>query len=83
MQINEVFKPCPFCGSEVEVTQINCEMGGVTFIEVRCRCGAEVRLESDDFIYDWTGAAHQFGLNAIEKWNRRDGYASQNETMEG
>ena len=73
MKINEILKPCPFCGNEVEVARIDTSMGGVTSIEVRCRCGAEVRLESDDFMYDWTGAAHQFGLTAIEKWNRREG----------
>ena len=83
MQINEILRPCPFCGSEVELARVDCEMGGVTSIEVRCRCGAEVRIESDDYMYDWTGAAHQLGLNAIQKWNRRDGNASQNETMEG
>ena len=83
MKINEIMKPCPFCGSEVEVSSLMFGACGVTSIEVCCRCGAEVRIESDDLIYDWTGAAHQMGLNAIEKWNRRVGNASQNETMEG
>lgn len=83
MKISEILKPCPFCGQEVEVSRLDMAMGGITSIEVRCCCGAEVRFDSDDFIYDWTGATHQMGLTAIDKWNRRDGNASQNETMEG
>ena len=74
-KINEVLKPCPFCGSEVEVVQVECRAGGVTSIEVCCSCGVDVRIESDDFIYDWTGEAHQLGSNAVQKWNRRDGHA--------
>lgn len=71
MKINEILKPCPFCGNEVELTRLDMAQGGVTIIEVRCSCGAEVRFESDDFVYDWTGDAHQMGLTAIDKWNRR------------
>ena len=71
MKLNEILRPCPFCGSEVEPSLLSMERGGVTSIEVRCRCGAEVRFESDDFIYDNKGVAHQMGLTAIEKFNRR------------
>lgn len=71
MKINEILKPCPFCGSEVEIARLDMDQGGVTSIEIRCRCGAELRFESDDYIYDWTDTPHQMGLTAIEKFNNR------------
>lgn len=71
MKINETLKPCPFCGSEVELSRLEMDQVGVTSIEVRCRCGAEILFDSDDYIYDWTDTPHQMGLTAIEKYNNR------------
>lgn len=71
MMKNEILKPCPFCGSEVEIARLDMDQGGVTSIEIRCRCGAEIRFVSDDYIFDWTDTPHQMGLTAIEKFNNR------------
>ena len=71
MKIDEILRPCPFCGRRVEVARLEADQNGVTSIEVRCHCGAEIMFDSDDYIYDWTGAAHQMGLTAIEKFNNR------------
>ena len=70
MKINEVLRPCPFCGSEVEVASLRCDQIGPTQIQVRCRCGAEVEIYSDDRIYS-NDVPHQLGQTAIDKWNRR------------
>lgn len=83
MKINEIMKPCPFCGKEVRLAELNCDMAGVTSLRVECYCGADVQIDSDDYIFDWNGKAHRVGLSAIEKWNRRDGHEAQNEAMEG
>ena len=71
MKLNEILRPCPFCGSEVELSRLEMDQGGVTSIEVRCRCGAVILFDSDDYIYDWTDTPYQMGLTAIEKFNRR------------
>lgn len=72
MTINEILSPCPFCGREVEITSIGYIMGAVDSLEIRCSCGAEVRLESDVLIHTFAGS-YQSGLTAVEKWNRRAG----------
>ena len=70
MKIEEILKPCPFCGKEVGDVSIECDSLGASILEVRCRCGADVTIEADDVLCSAV-ARFRPGLNAIEKWNRR------------
>jgi len=83
MKISEILKPCPFCGAEIIEARIDMDMAGVTYLEVNCHCGAEVRLFSTERLYSADGRSVMVEPSAIDKWNRRDGNASQNEAMEG
>ena len=82
MQINEILRPCPFCGAEVRDVSFEADGLGISRLMIRCFCGADITIEADDVFYSNMDRFRP-GLNAVEKWNRRDGNAAQNETMEG
>ena len=77
--IKEVLKPCPFCGRDAEIINMDFDGSGVLRIEVNCRCGVSVSIDSDNCVSDWRGHRYQLGKNAIEKWNAR---AEQTERSE-
>ena len=60
--IDEVLKPCPFCGARVSDEDQPIGLGYVYEIDAYCvvcdRCGAE-------------GGHHDGRVDAIEAWNRR------------
>lgn len=72
--MNEL-KPCPFCGSEVEVEKIPLWYGnghgysGCYEFKIKCEnCGCIVDQPKNDSIYRSEETARE---NAIEVWNRR------------
>ena len=72
MKLDEILKPCPFCGSEVGVGSLEMDGTGPTRLTVNCRCGVSFEIEADPLIYA-NGKGHQLGENAIDKWNKRPG----------
>lgn len=71
MIINEELRPCPFCGREAEAVEFELDSAGNSSLRVCCSCGADIRLESDQTVSDWEGNRYQFGMTAIDKYNRR------------
>lgn len=71
MKIDIGLKPCPFCGEEIHETRIDMDRAGVTYLEVNCCCGAEVRIPSPERLYTHDGRAFEIKPSAIDKWNRR------------
>ena len=68
-------KPCPFCGSEVELEKIPLWYGNgrgykdCYEFKIRCKkCGCRVDQPENDSIYRSEEKAKK---NAIEAWNRR------------
>ena len=65
-------KPCPFCGAEVDAISLYVDGAtGPSQLHIECRCGIEFNVREDDLVFGPTGRAHQLGMNAVEKWNRR------------
>lgn len=68
-------KPCPFCGTEVELSKNPLWHGGHGYyncfeFEIVCpTCGCNVRYDKNDTIYRAEEEAIQ---NVIETWNKRD-----------
>jgi len=71
MKIEEVLKPCPFCGRDANIASMDFDGVGVLRIDVDCSCGVSVSIRSDDRLSDWQGRRYQLGKDAIEKWNTR------------
>ena len=69
--IKENLKPCPFCGNQVNIMEINTGTCGVTSLKIECSCGVDVSIESDETYSSWDGCKFRPGRDAIEKWNRR------------
>jgi Lar family restriction alleviation protein len=67
-------KPCPFCGSEVKMTQVPLWHGshgyhGCYDFTVRCEeCGCTLDFYKNDTIYRSEDEAEN---NAIKTWNQR------------
>lgn len=63
-------KPCPFCGEEIKRYSIGTVNGYVN--ELKISCCMEFDITGDEPIY-LDGDPFKFGLDAVEKWNRRAG----------
>ena len=70
MKINEMLKPCPFCGRDVKVCSLEMAGGGISHITVDCSCGVRFEVTEDNLFYAG-GIPYQAGKSAIEKWNER------------
>ena len=70
MNSEGLLKPCPLCGNEVELFEVQYTYGYIERIEIECRCGLQATICSDDY-YLVNGKRRNIGLNAIAKWNRR------------
>lgn len=63
----EQLKPCPFCGEDVKICQIDYEDGFATGLGVRCNCGANIIIRGVKlYAFD-----EPVGISAVDRWNRR------------
>lgn len=71
MTLQDILKPCPFCGSKVKRHIIEHDSAGwCSRLVVYCECGATIEIEADGTFYS-DGVPYRFGETAIDKWNNR------------
>lgn len=63
-------KQCPFCGEEIKRYSIGTANGYV--YELKISCCMEFDITGDKLFYA-DGEPLKFGLDAVEKWNKRAG----------
>ena len=72
--MNKELKPCPFCGTEVELEKIPLWRGshgyyGCYEFKIRCKkCGAQQNYMLNDTVYRSEDEAIK---NVVKAWNRR------------
>lgn len=66
-------KPCPFCGSPIEKTDLSITKIGCSKLNVECSCGASFTLEPKQIIEDGFFSSKLVfeDCDAVELWNRR------------
>lgn len=72
MTIYEILKPCPFCGQEIRDVSIETDCLGASKLNILCNCGADITIEADA-VFRSNFDRFRPGLDAVSKWNRRDG----------
>ena len=63
-------KPCPFCGREIKLYGLVTSQEGIERLDIDC-C-MDIRIESDPVLYADDGRYIRTGLDALQKWNRRE-----------
>lgn len=71
MNARSMLKPCPFCGSDVDLESMGMDARGSRTLYITCRCGIAFHVESDEVLTSATGVRYRPGLDALDKWNRR------------
>ena len=65
-------KPCPFCGKEISVYTTTFNKHGVDSLTIYCCMTFEIESDAALMI-PHNGKGTIVGINAVQKWNRREG----------